>query len=211
MLPHEQETEDVVAKSGMGLGEDAGTMCTFYQEPVFMSFKSEQTGRPVYENMDYVKIKTTGQTRSEVVRKVRDEDKLRFKDVWDAYSSRKEVLQDYNSIAELPRITKTRAMELKAMNIPSIEALAQIPDGNLKSLGPDGSSLKKQAIRWLEEFTSADAKVKEQAIKITEQDDEIKRLATMITELSAKIEQPKAKRGRPPKNVPANDSTECTQ
>ena len=215
MQPH--EITEPIGRTGFGTGEDAGTMCTFFSNPVHMKFKSDEEGRPIYENQDFIRIQTPGQKNSIVERRVRDDDKHRFADVWKAYQAQEELQQDYHPIEDLPRITKSRALELKALRIPSIEALAQVPDGHLKNLGPDAFSLKKQAIAWLEETNGAEAKVKEQekeltaqAVQLEKQAEQIGTLTKLVKDLTAKVDA-KPKRGRPRSNDADNDLSEGAQ
>lgn len=207
-LPHEDCEKS--GKTGFGLPEndDEGTMCTFYPFPEYMSHKSKEEDRPVYENRDYICITSPGQKNSIVRRRVRPEDKERFPAPWKAYKEQTELIQDMTPIEELPRILRTRALELKVAGIPTVEALAKVPDGKLKNLGPDTMSLKKQALAWLRQTNSAEAKVKEQEVEIKKQAEQIKELTSRIEELTAKVEQ-KPKRGRPKKNVTADASAKC--
>jgi len=50
-----------------------------------------------------------------------------------------------------PFLTEARRAELRALNIYTVEALAAIDGNELKNLGPNGRSLKNQAMDYIEE------------------------------------------------------------
>src|SRR5689334_21549852 len=76
-------------------GDDRKLMVTFTREPVLMGFKSEQAGKPVYEDRDFITIVQPG-AKSDMKRMVKLEDDEkgpadphRFPRQWAAFQGQK--------------------------------------------------------------------------------------------------------------------------
>ena len=182
-LPHEKA--DPIGKTGHGVGEYRGNLATIYSEAVYMKARSEQEGRNVYDDFDFIRIVTPGQKHSTVQRKLTEDDKRNYPDVWKAYKEQSEVRQTGTALSELPGIRKSRLLEMQAGNIRTIEALVDIGDSALKSYGHDVIMIKRQAEKWLSNNDSGKVQVledeisllKEQAEKDTE---EIEKLSGQV-------------------------------
>lgn len=122
----------------------------FYTEAVELPGKSAEEGRPVYEDRDFVGITNPG-SRDEVVRLAKDKAKQDEYVAW-AYRrwlTTKEQPIDGTPIETVPFVSKAVAMELKGLNIHTLEALATVSDnvvGRMMGL----TDLKKKAGIYIE-------------------------------------------------------------
>ncbi len=117
----------------------------FYTEAVEMTGKSAQEGRPIFENRDMVAIINPG-SRDEVVRIAKDKAK-QDPYVAQAYKIWKETQEqpsDGTPLEQVPFLNPAQVRELKALNILSLEALADLPDA-AKQRFMGGHDLQRKA------------------------------------------------------------------
>lgn len=184
-------------------GSDSGLYVEFRREDVFMPFKSEQEGRPVYEPVDFIKIFVPGDKTKCVDRPVRREawgdtpsDVDRFPRQWEAYQRGARALESGIPLAEWPFMTTSQVKALNAVNIYTVEALAAVSDANLDTLGHGGRGLRDKAKAHLERMNDDSVSAKLAASNAD--------LQRQLDELRAQIGGSDApKRGRPPKSEAA--------
>lgn len=129
-------------------GNDKGLYVEFESIPHQNKFKSEQEGRPIFEDKDYIKIMIPGDKTKVVHSPVREEHKLRFPRQWEAYQKMGKVEHSGTPIEQWPPLTKSEVAELKALNIFTIESLASLPDVAMTWLG--ARDLSAKAKLWME-------------------------------------------------------------
>lgn len=147
-----------VHKSGNQLhvthGDDKGVYVTFSLEAVPQPFKSEQEGRPVFEDVPHVQILFPGDNTKKVFRPVdmtgsenKPSDPQRWPMQWAAFQAQAEQAQIGTPLTEWAPMTKSMAMTLKAMSIHTVEQLSEVPDHALTWLG--ARELRDKAKAWL--------------------------------------------------------------
>lgn len=139
-------------------GDDRALFVEFETEAVHQGAESEKQGRPIYKDVAFIRIMMPGDRTREVYRPVRTDpaksapyppDPDRFPRQWAAFQAKQEQVQEGTPVTEWAPLTKSRALELKALHIHTVEQLAAIPDNTLHSLGMGGRDLRGQAIAWL--------------------------------------------------------------
>jgi|ERR1700743_261660 len=133
-------------------GDDSGLYVEFSMEAFHHPFKSEQEGRPVFEDRPYIKIFYPGDSTKRTERWVDESDKDRFPRQWAAFQSQESQQNVGLAVTEWPPLTKSQAQELKALNIHTVEQLAAVPDGQLAVLG--ARELINKAKMWLSQADS---------------------------------------------------------
>lgn len=135
-------------------GDDKGLFVTFYNEAVHQPAESERQGRPIFKDVPHVHILFPGDRTKEVRRPIKmhgDEsspsDPERWPMQWQAFESQSETQVQGVPITEWAPITKSQAMELKALHIHTVEHLAELPDHALNWLG--SRELREQARAFL--------------------------------------------------------------
>lgn len=161
-------------------GDDSNLFVEFYDEEVYNSFKSEESGRAVYDRHVYCKVIFPADRLKTFIEKVKMEDDIhgpshphRFPRQWAAYQAQHEQVPDGMPIEQWPPMTKQRIRELKSMHLHTLEQIAALDDQNGPNIGLDWRKLREMARAHLK---PADAAV------------EISRLHKQIEELSAKFE-----------------------
>lgn len=136
-------------------GNDSGLFVEFSTRPMQMDFKSREAGRPIFEDVNFITIDFPGDKTKRVDRPVRmDEeagappDPVRFPRQWQAFMNQLEQTVEGMPITEWPPLTKSQALELKAIKIHTVEALAALPDSACTWLG--SRDLRAKANTWLE-------------------------------------------------------------
>lgn len=172
------------------MAEDNDCRPVFKLVPVENKAKSRESGRPIYEEREYVEIIIPGSRNERPVRKVQEADKDRWPREYAAFQRNHEQTQEGTPLEQWPRMTRSRVYELKAVGVFSVEDLAALSDQNLANIGPDARELRDNA----KAFLGSDP-------------GEVQELRARIEELEAENAElrrnQKAKPGRKPKSEAA--------
>lgn len=166
---------------------DARLAVQFYSRPLIQEFKSEQAQRPIYENVDFIKIFTPGEPGklNTIDTIAREEHKARFPIQWAAYKNRPDSDTRYigTPITEWPRISPAQAEELKAIKFYTVETVANASDSQLQGIGmiagQSAFTFRDDAKRFLmvadaaSKLSDADKKAKEADDKLASAKEEI--------------------------------------
>lgn len=159
MLADEQLKKIGENKYQVSYGNDQGVYAEFFEDAILDQVKTNAQGRQVYKKVDMIRIMFPGDKTKEIVREVRTvaegpqpSDIERFPRQWAAYKSQTQQIQDGVPIEQWPPINKAQALELKAMNIHTVEQLASVSDGNLNWIG--ARQMRDNAKAWLDEAES---------------------------------------------------------
>jgi hypothetical protein len=101
----------------------------FYPRSVLNGIASKEHGRPIYHDVDFVRIHIPGDRFTTIDKKVTDVERGRFPTQWARYSATKQnSMPDGLPLAEWPAITRSQAEELRHFNVFTIEQLSTLPD-----------------------------------------------------------------------------------
>jgi hypothetical protein len=135
-------------------GDDSRLYVEFTMEAIHQTAKSEEEGRPIFKDVPHVRIHFPGDRTKQIFRPVKFEDDhqgpadpRRFPQQWKAFEAQQEQVQTGTPIEQWGPLTKSQAMEFKAMHIHTVEQLAGVADSNLSWLG--ARELRDKAIAWL--------------------------------------------------------------
>jgi hypothetical protein len=179
---------------------------SFYNGVQINDGKTASAGRPIYDDVEMIRIQWAGNTKSELHAPASDrsdrpivnrEDQSRywpkwkdhpdFKAAYEAFKAGNEHVVNGTPVSELPFLTDARRLELKAINILTAEQLAAV-DINTK-LGRDLVSLRQQAAVYLQRAAGAavDAQHEMEKAAMQAQVDELKaQMAQLLTATSSK-------------------------
>jgi hypothetical protein len=166
----------------------------FYKHPVKMDFKSEEEGRPIFEERVFIRIQAPGDTLNMTEREAWEGDYRRFPRQWMAFQA-----QDNTDgltgtpVQEWSALNRAQVEELKALKFMTVEQLAGASDTQLQRIGMGGHGLRAKAQAYL--AAAADtAVVQKQAAELQQRDAEIEDLKRQIAALAARMDEPE-KRG----------------
>ncbi len=190
--------EPIGGQAPQGQVAPHGLRVEFYMHPALDEKKSNEEGRPIYEELPYVMIMVPGDKSTVVRRPVRKgmhpkSDNNRFRNEYQAFLEKKEQPIQGTLLSEWPQITRAQVMELEYLNIRTVENLADMADGYAQQyMGLNG--LKTKAAKWLE-LTKAEAPMIMLQEALKQKDDQIASQGNAIEELQAMMAdmQPKKK------------------
>ncbi|GAA0696357.1 chromosome partitioning protein ParA [Dyella marensis] len=136
---------------------DAAVYVEFSMEPFYLDARSREEGRPIYEDRPFITMMFPGDRTKKIARHAfltREEagngptDPERFPRQWDAFQRNQSQVPVGLPLKEWPPLSKSQVLELNAMGIPTVEALAAMPDSGLTFLG--ARELRTKAQAWID-------------------------------------------------------------
>lgn len=171
-----------------GAGDDR-LMVIFYRDVLQDETESVAQGRPIFRDVDFVRIHIPGDPTSIVVRPASDADKRRFAMQWARYLQGKKDEEQISGtpLKEWPLVTRAQVEELRYFQIMTVEHLADVSDG-VKAKMPGLTRLAQQAKIWLER-TNATAAAAQHQQTIENQANRIAVLERAVQALTAEKEK----------------------
>lgn len=180
--------------------DQSGVFPKFSLRSVQHKAASEQAGRPIFKDVEWLDIIIAGDKNTQVSRKVNDLDKKRFAQHYQAFKQGLVAPTTGTPLKEWPILTPAQVDELKYLNFLTVESVAEMSDAAMQSIGMGGRELKNKAKAWLASAlkgATSQKLVAENERLSGEVDmlkDQLKAMNTAIEEL--KKEEPKPKRKR---------------
>ena len=173
---------------------DARLLVQFYAGSKHNRAASEDAGRPIYDDKPYIRIMIPGNRSNVIDRPVRESDKKRFRQYWDAWEAGRQDEVSGTPLSAWPALSKAQVEELGFFNIRTVEQLAQINDTELQKFsGLTVLKQKAEAFMNLAEGSgSIDRLVDEMAVK----DNQIASLENAVAAMAEELEGIKSKKGK---------------
>jgi hypothetical protein len=184
---------------------------TFYTKAVQDHYATSQKGVPVFIERDYIVIKTPGSTLTTIDAPVK-EYLPRFNDKYRAWKKNTDTVVSGNPIESLPflRGKVGQIAQLKAMNINTVEQLAELPDVYVQRI-MGGFELQRRALDWVGNNAGIDTKVSEaideSAQELKKENAELKARVDSMEQVMSHLAEPSKSRRRSP--VPAEPAIEA--
>jgi hypothetical protein len=160
---------------------DSRLAVQFYSRPVQNEFESEKQGRPIFTDVDFVRIFVPGDQTSAIDTFAREEHKKRFPMHWAHYQNKhggdpKEI---GTPLSQWPRLTQSQVEELRALKFFTVESVANAADVSLQNIGMVAGmspfAFRDHAKRFLQ-VARGDAVAQEAESRAKALDEENKRL-----------------------------------
>lgn len=132
---------------------DKSVYVKFYMRPVINQDKSNKEGRPIYEDREYLEIRTPGNQTNVVQRPVTDMDRQRFRQAYQSFKAGNEEQVVGTPLVEVPWITRSIVEELSHLRIRTLEHLAGVNDDVCGRI-PGLYSLKEKAQAAIQQATN---------------------------------------------------------
>lgn len=166
----------------------------FYEDALEIPFKSEQAGRPVYEQREFIRIIVPGDSTNIIERLVNEQDRNDFPRQYDRFKKGQAAVIEGTPLTMWPVVNKSQVKECEYHEIRSVEQLAQASDSVCNRMGMGYMELRNKARAWLAAAKDASI-VTQQAAENNRLQGEIEALKEQIAQLAA------PKRGRPAKET----------
>ncbi len=172
----------------------ANLFVEFYEDALEIPFKSEQEGRPVYEQRIFVRIMVPGDATSIIETPATPQHKEEYRRQYERFEKGMKDVIDGTPLSMWPVVNKSQVKECEFFEIRSVEQLAELSDSTCKRMGMGYMELRSKAKAWL-------LAAKDSAL-VTRQAAENDRLQGEIEALKEQIAQmAQPKRGRPAKET----------
>ena len=176
-----------------GAGNDSKLWIRFFVDAEQDLEGSEQAGRPIFSEKEFIEIRIPGDKDEIRVRPVRFADTQQYPRQYAAFKAGLEQPVTGTPLDKLPFITKAQAAEMAGVGIKTAEQLRDMSDGNAqKFMG--ASQLRAKVKTFLEAAAGAAPALAMQA-ELEKRDGEIEILKSMVEQANRKIEEMGKRKG----------------
>ncbi len=178
------QTEQAFGGINARFANDSVLAVKFYIHPKLSQKKSEEAGRPIYEEIDYISIMQPGNKDSIIMRPATSIDKGRFPEHYKKFKAREDQeAVDGTPLTEWPGISRSQCEELRYMNCRTVEQLVDMSDSNAQSIMAIGA-LQERARKFLERASkdATSAQLQESEEKVSNLTERLEKLESMLVE-----------------------------
>ena len=179
-------------------GADARLAVQFYKKSVKQDIASDEAGRPIFKEFDFVKIMIPGDNLTEIDTYAQNSHKQRFPRQWAHYQNQMGSHEDIigTPLEQWPQVTRSQAEELRGLKFHTVESIADCSDQQLQRIGmvagmsPHNFRLKAKAFLNLATDSAEVAQREAELNALKEENAKIKaetdaKLAAMQEQMSA--------------------------
>lgn len=118
-------------------GADARLAVQFYKKSVKQEDASNEAGRPIFKEFDFVRIMIPGDNLTEIDTYAQESHKQRFPRQWAHYQNQVASHEDIvgTPLDQWPQITRSQADELRGLKFHTVESIADCSDQQLQRIG----------------------------------------------------------------------------
>jgi hypothetical protein len=165
---------------------DKRLLVAFFKDTVKNEAKSIEAGRPIFDEIDLVKIITPG-SRDSFVGDATEQYQERFRAQWERYKAGKTQSVSGTPLNQLPWLSVSQIAEFNAVGCQTVEQLVGMPDAmSQKFMGHH--AIKQKALAYLDAATNAAPMLKMQA-ELDKRDEQIKELQAQMAAVIAANEK----------------------
>jgi hypothetical protein len=179
-------------------GADARLAVQFYKKSVKQDIASDEAGRPIFKEFDFVRIMIPGDNLTEIDTYAQESHKQRFPRQWAHYQNQVVNHQDIigTPLDQWPQVTRSQADELRGLKFHTVESIADCSDQQLQRIGmvagmsPHNFRIKAKAFLNLANDSAEVAQRQAELEALRQENDKIKaetdaKLAAMQEQMSA--------------------------
>lgn len=164
---------------------DTRLVVEFYRKPVHMAYKSNEAGRAIYEEVDYIRIYTPGDKSSIIDKPVNALDIQRFGDRYNKWKAGQEEAVSGTPLTALPGMNPAKVEEYRYFKILTVEHLAEAADNlGQKFIGFQQDKARAKAFL---EVAANNAPIEKMNEELQKRDSEIENLRMMVEALQAQV------------------------
>jgi hypothetical protein len=174
------------------MSPDAGHLLVhFTMEAVKNPLRSKEAGRPIYENVEFIRIFTPKDKDTVIHRQATEEDRQRFAAEYNRWLQKREAPETGIPLSSWAAVDRAQVQELGELKPPvrTVEGLAKLSDA-LAAKFPELEALRQRARDYLEQAEGA-APVEKLRAELQERDAELQQLRRMLKEQSEALAEMK--------------------
>ena len=191
-------------------GSDSRLAVQFYKKSVKQEDASNEAGRPIFKEFDFVRIMIPGDNLTEIDTYAQESHKQRFPRQWAHYQNQVANHEDIvgTPLEQWPQVTRSQAEELRGLKFHTVESIAECSDQQLQRIGmvagmsPHNFRLKAKAYLNLANDSAEVAQreaemqaLKEENVKIkAETDAKLSKMQEQMEALLAAVAKPKTRK-----------------
>lgn len=164
--------------------EKGSLQVQFYSRTRQDKAKSKAEGRPVFEDVPYIRKRIPGDRFQEIDRPARDIDMKEFPNAWAAFKAGRDQETVSGTPLALLGLSPSRIEELAFFRVKTIEQLASVADVHLQQMGLTARTERQKAKDFLETAKSRAPLMRLEA-QVEEKDKRIAALEAMMAKLAA--------------------------
>ena len=195
-------------------GADSRLAVQFYKKSMKQEDASNEAGRPIFKEFDFVRIMIPGDNLTEIDTYAQESHKQRFPRQWAHYQNQTAGHEDIvgTPLDQWPQVTRSQAEELRGLKFYTVEAIADCSDQQLQRIGmvagmsPHNFRLKAKAFlnlandsaevaqreSELQALKEENAKIKaETDAKLSKMQEQMEALLAAVAEKTPKSRKPK--------------------
>ena len=161
---------------------DSRLAVQFYKKSVKQDIASDEAGRPIFKEFDFVRIMIPGDNLTEIDTYAQESHKQRFPRQWAHYQNQVSNHQDIigTPIDQWPQVTRSQADELRGLKFHTVESIADFSDQQLQRIGmvagmsPHNFRLKAKAFLNLANDSAEVAQREQELLALRQENDKIK-------------------------------------
>ena len=165
---------------------DKKLLVAFFKDTIKNETKSIAAGRPIFDEIDLIKIITPG-SRDSFIGDATEQYQHRFKAQWERYKAGQAQAVSGTPLNMLPWLSVGQIAEFNAVGCQTVEQLVGMPDAmSQKFMGHH--AIKQKALAYLDAATSAAPMLKLQS-ELDKRDEQIKELQAQMAAVIAASEK----------------------
>lgn len=172
---------------------DKSLLVKFYMKTVPDQAATEEAGRPMFKDVEYIDIRVVGKKNGGVARPARPHDFERFPQHYAMFKNRIEAPVEGTPLSEWPVIARSTVETLAFMNVKTVEQLAELSDTYCSQI-MGGHGFKDKAKKFL--AYADEVKVETDKIALKEENEQLR---ADMAEMKAQIEALQKKDSPAPK------------
>ena len=146
-----EEADYDVSDFAMDSDDTKGLVCRFFVIPMQNEALSQEAGRPIFEDKEYIEYHGIGDRSTVIAEEVNENHKFRWGKQYAQYRRYGvDAPTTGTPLGEVPWMSKSQIEEFKYLKILSIEDLANVSDSVCTKVS-GLFALKARAIAWIEE------------------------------------------------------------
>ena len=116
---------------------DSRLAVKFYKRAVKLEHETNEAGRPIYKDFDFVRIMVAGDNLTEIDTYAQESHKQRFPRQWLQYQATQDTSNEIlgTPVEQWPLISQSQAQELKGVKFMTVESIANASDLQLQRIG----------------------------------------------------------------------------
>lgn len=149
--------------------EEKANYACFYNNAVKNERASAEAGHDVFIDKIYILIVSPGQNKTEVRRPMQEVDKAKYPTAFRAFQEKQEAPVIGTPINYLPGLSLARLEELKALNVRTVEMLANLGQQQLQHVGMGANELQQKAQAFMQKNTPEILELRQQVANLQAQ------------------------------------------